>query len=411
MVTATTRARLLPDRVAKLEAAIYVIGAGATVVGFVATLVLAPSSAPPSALLGRGLGVVAGLVVAVVALARRRRPDLMNVLALGGAATAAAAAIGVPLLDHEATRGGSFLAAIVLFAAAVRRCPPQVATASGALGVVTFAADAIARDPWISGNLPGDTVGDAVGWVVALLIGLLLRTRDGSRRVEALAHVRASERLLVAREMHDLVARHVTGMVVRAQALTVVAPDLPAPARSALDDIEASGGEALAAMRRMVGVLRDVGTDGDLARLDDLPSAAVDVESAVRGAVDEAGPAGADVRVTVDDTARTGAAPARELLTTVHRLVAEGLTNVARHAPAATAVDVAVTRDGGDLVLTVTNDGAGGAARRGLQRGGFGLVGMGERVRALGGTLDGGRDGPDRWVLAARVPVREAVGS
>lgn len=407
--------RLLPDRPSRVEALLYLFNPGLALVGLLIVLVFSPAdgpgSTPAGALVARSVAVVVGLAVCALALARRVRPGRTTAIVLVGSALIAARTVAVALIDPESAND-SPLVGMVLLAVAVRRSPPRVAVPVGLFSATTWVATSVAS-AGVSG--PALTSG-ATGWIIALLVGLLLRSGDGSRRVEELARVRAGERLLVARELHDLVARHVTGMVVRAQALTVVAPDLPAPARTALDDIEAAGGDALAAMRRMVDVLRDVDASGTaaLSGLDELPSAAVDVETAVRGAIDEAG-AGLTppVRVTTDPelAGAEGSAPIpRELVTTVHRVVAEALTNVARHALAATEVRVDAAREGDDLVLTVTNDGVGAAARRGLRRGGFGLVGMGERVRALGGALDSGAEGGDRWVLRARIPLRRTGG-
>lgn len=414
---ASTRERLLPDRTAKVEALLYLLGPGLTAVGLVLVLVFSPSSGPGSTptanLAARAVTVVVGLTLAALALARRVRPDRLTALVLAGGALGAASAVVTGAIDPPSV-SGSFLASMVLFAVAVRRCPPRVAVLSGLLAAVTYGVSAVASSGSFvdalevlgGGPAPRSTLSAATGWLVALLVGLLLRSGDGSRRVEALARVRASERLLVARELHDLVARHVTGMVVRTQALGVVAPDLPASARSALDDIETAGNDALAAMRRMVGVLREVDGNG-LAGLDDLPTAAVDVGSAIRGAIDEDGVQGLALRVDVDPALDAGPAPQRELLTTVHRLVAESLTNVARHAPAATDVDVTAAREDDDLVVAVANDGVAAGPRGAPGRGGFGLVGMSERVRALGGTLRSGPDGTGRWVVEARIPVRD----
>jgi signal transduction histidine kinase len=138
-------------------------------------------------------------------------------------------------------------------------------------------------------------------------------------------------------------------------------------------------------MRRVVGLLRDA---------DDTVSLAPERLSELVARFD--GPA---VRLRLPDGS-TAWPP--EVTSTVYRVVQESLTNVARHAPRARSVEVSVGQDASSITVEVVDDGP--ATRR--HRGGYGLVGMRERVEALGGTMAAGPGDGVGWAVRARLPVR-----
>jgi signal transduction histidine kinase len=246
-------------------------------------------------------------------------------------------------------------------------------------------------------------VAAALVWGGALAVGLLLRDSD-ARRDAALTELRGAERLRLARDLHDLVAHHITGVVVRVQAArTISAHQQPAGAsgESGPDgtdvlfaEIETAGAEALAAMRRLVRMLR---TD-----LGEGPSAPARIADAVASAV----PADGRIRVRVP-AAVAGLPVQPEVAGTVQRIVMEALTNARRHAPSASEVTVdlrtADEAEGGWLVVEVANDGV--PVSPAGERPGYGLVGMTERVTALGGTLHAGPEPGQRWLVSARLPI------
>jgi signal transduction histidine kinase len=231
----------------------------------------------------------------------------------------------------------------------------------------------------------------------ALLIGLagcvgagvLLRRSDHDRALAA-DQARQDERLAIARELHDVVAHHVTGMVVQAQAGQLVARTDPERAAGTLASIERAGSEALTAMRRMVGALRTDDADAPtapaatLAELDDLARHSTELGLPVRLAIDAGGAVPGDVAQSV------------------HRIVRESLTNAQRHASGATGVDVRVARRASSLDVVVTDDGRG---RSNPGNGGFGIVGMAERVQALGGTFAAGPRPTGGWEVHATFPL------
>ncbi|MEW1551666.1 sensor histidine kinase [Streptomyces tsukubensis] len=242
--------------------------------------------------------------------------------------------------------------------------------------------------------------------------------RRALRAEQETAAARAAERAAIARELHDLVAHHVSSMVLRVGvARHVVTATAAGPGGDAvtdprisgvLDDLHSSGQAALADLRRLVAVLRAPGgaEPGTASLVSDgaLPA----VLAAVVARTGRAGPA---VTASVDP-AVAGLDAVRALA--VLRLVQEGLANVARHAGPSARAELAVRVDGGTVRLTLRDDGGDGrpepaAPDPGGEGGGHGLIGMRERVALLGGTLDAG-PGTDRgWRLTAVLPVAAPV--
>ncbi|WP_234361818.1 histidine kinase [Plantactinospora sp. BB1] len=334
-------------------------------------------------------GCAAGAVVCGLALTRRRHRLGAAVAGLAVAAVAivVARAAGLPAEPGPA----SALALAVLVGSAVRRLPVRSAgaIAVAGLGIVVGAHLAFPPSGTVVGGVPGL---NALGWLAALTVGLGLRLLAARRRAVA-DRVRRDERLELARELHDVVAHHITGIVVQAQAAQIVARRHPERAGAALAGIESAGSDALAAMRRVVGLLRD--TD-DAAPTSPNPE---HLGELVRR-FDGHGPA---VRLRLPDGEETSTWPP-EVTTTVHRVVRESLTNVARHAPHARSVTVTVGRDRTAVTVEVVDD-APPAATRYPHRAGYGLIGMRERLEALGGTFRAG-PGPDvGWAVRATVPV------
>ncbi len=328
---------------------------------------------------------------AVLTVLRRRFPALVPVFGLAVAAIVLVeSALRFAAHRTHATVDGApgltgILALALLVGAGCRRLRPWHAA-----GLAVAAGAAMTAAPVLGYGVHQPkallAVPAALLWGGALAVGLILRDGDARRRA-ALAEVRTAERLNLARELHDLVAHHVTGIVVRAQAAQV------APARDggeAYREIEEAGSEALTAMRRLVGMLRTGAGDA--------PPPAQDLRGAVLDAA-----AGHDVALSLADDL-DGLVIAPELVTTAHRVVLEALTNVRRHAPDAREVGVSVRlrREGvtASLVVEVTNDGA--AARGGA---GYGLTGMAERVEALGGKLHAGAEPHRRWRVSALIPL------
>ncbi|HZE38348.1 MAG TPA: histidine kinase [Stackebrandtia sp.] len=235
--------------------------------------------------------------------------------------------------------------------------------------------------------------------VTGVVLGIYLYSVD-SRRRRALTEVRRGERMELARELHDFVAHHVTGIVVQAQAARYIADDDPARARESFAAIEKAGIEALTSMRRMVAMMREedsgAGTRplGDLSQTSELVSAF------------SLGDTFASLYISPDVTADT---LAPEVAASVHRIVRESLTNIRKHAATATSVVVAISavRDG--VEVAVRDDGQGNKrSLLGGVGGGYGLAGLSERVRAIGGQFHAGTRPEGGWEVVAMLPLEQS---
>lgn len=348
---------------------------------------------------GAWLNLVGGTVVPVVVLLRRRsgaRLGRVTAVALGvsGAVTVASMLLGVPagIVERSDLSFAEQLALALLVIAVLRHLGQRPALVVALLVAVAVVGSAALRSTGGVGAVFATL--SALGWGGAVAIGLVLRDSDARRRA-SLDEVRSAERMELARELHDVVAHHVTGIIVAAQAAAVVARTSPDDVDRALAAIEHAGGDAMAAMRRMVGVLRGQ-ADGEAART---PGAELGgIPALVRGF----DPQATLVRLSGDPHLQHAVLPAG-VAATGYRVVQEALTNVRRHAPAATRVEIDLRIHDRALHVLVRNDGVAPTGPRGA--GGFGLVGMSERVAALDGALTAGPTAPGVWTVAARLPL------
>jgi signal transduction histidine kinase len=249
----------------------------------------------------------------------------------------------------------------------------------------------------------------APGWVLAslawgaavrsrrqLLESVRLRAELAEQTREAEAERRADqERMRIARDLHDVIGHSFAAVNVQARVAGTVLESDRAGARRALTAIESISREALNEIRRALGVLRQGGQDQAVA--------AATLTTQIGTLLEPLQDAGIRVEAHVD----IGDAPLpRAPADVVYRVVQESLTNVMRHA-AAHAVQVRVARDGGTVAVEVTNDGARPAVVSGsgaVPPGGHGLLGMRERVTALGGQLQAGPEGGG-FKVTGMVPV------
>jgi signal transduction histidine kinase len=239
----------------------------------------------------------------------------------------------------------------------------------------------------------------AVVWLAGFLLGRKFEEADAVREhAERLERERedqarlavAEERARIARELHDVVGHSVSVMTVQASGVRRLLRDDQEREREALLTVERTGREALAEMRRMVGVLR---------RPEEAPTLAPQpsLEHLAR-LVEQARDAGLPVDLRIEGDAVE--LPAGVDLT-AYRLVQEGLTNALKHARA-TRAEVLVNYGDGQVEVMVSDDGRGVGNGDG---GGHGLVGMRERVSVYGGELDAGPQPGGGYRLRAKLPV------
>ncbi|MFF5210138.1 sensor histidine kinase [Streptosporangium sp. NPDC000396] len=336
-------------------------------------------------------GCAAGAAVCVIALVRRLDRSRA---AVAGLAVAVAAILAARFAHLPAEPGPAMVLGLsVLVGSAVRTLPVSSACAIAAGGFAVVACSLLSAHA-SSFGVPAVTMLNGAGWLAALVAGLCPRLLAARRRAAA-EKVRRDERLNLARELHDVVAHHVTSIVLQAQAARLVTRRHPEKTDASLADIEAAGSDALAATRRVVGLLRDV---------DDAAPATLGPErlSDLVRRFDGRGPA-VHLRLPEGEGQGESVWPP-EVTSTVYRVVQESLTNVSRHAPHARSVTVSVTQDREVVTVEVVDDAPSASARH-HRRGGYGLTGMRERLDALGGTLRAGPRPGAGWSVLATLPL------
>jgi len=240
--------------------------------------------------------------------------------------------------------------------------------------------------------------------LVAVVAGWYFKARDRERNQTVRAAVTSAqqgERMALARELHDVVAHHVTGIVVQAQAALMVAETKPDVALPALARIEHSGTEALNAMRTLVGSLRDGTATWTAGNAEVADQATTDLSADIHSLVENFTGPPVDLELELPDQLP------HEVGRSVLRLVQESLTNVGKHAPDAGTVRVRVAYNGEGLHIRVTDDGAKRPVNPAGGSGGYGLVGMRERVELLGGRFEAGPSGYVGWSVEAWLPLRK----
>lgn len=227
----------------------------------------------------------------------------------------------------------------------------------------------------------------------------LLALEERARRAEAERELLArqavlDERARIARDLHDVVAHAMSVMVVQAGAAERLVEHSPDRARQALANIQDAGREALADMRRMLGVLREEGRPVELA-----PHPSMDD---VRQIVQRCVESGVPTELHVEGV-RPPRAVGPEM--TGFRLVQEALTNVIKHGGRSVRAVVRITYRDGVMKVEVTDDGAGSSTAELERTTGHGLVGMRERVELYGGTLHVGPRPGGGFRVAATIPL------
>jgi signal transduction histidine kinase len=328
----------------------------------------------------RPLATIVAVGLAPVLLWRRTHPLACAVVAFG-----AAMALGLASLLGGAPSVGldTMIYTLVFVYALVR-------WGSGREIVIGLAVVAVAAGIGTVADYTGPA--DVFGGFAVLAVaasGAAFRYRAESWR-RALDQSRSQERVGLARELHDIVAHHVSAIAVQAQAGRAMAAHRPEAAIEALAVIEGEASRTLAEMRAMVRVLRD----GAPARVAPQPGVADLVALARRAPVPV---------VAVDLPDDLDELPP-QVDAAVYRLAQEALTNALRHARHASRVEIRVVEGAGRLRLSVTDDGQVDPARSADH--GFGLLGMTERAQLLGGTLRAGPAPDGGWTVDAELPTK-----
>jgi signal transduction histidine kinase len=371
----------------------------ATLVGLGCTLeVWAPRVFGSTHMAGPRVAVFLSYMLAAGALVVRRQHPLESAVII-------ATALSVEWLAFGAPEGFGVFAPLVLAGYAVAAYADRGRALVGLAVLVLTAVVWSVRDPVqtdIHRHLTSSVWLSPV--VIAWLLGAYLRTRrlyvvqlhERAARAEHEREERAeaavtSERARIARELHDILAHNVSVMVVQAEAADeMLDRDMPDRARVPVWKIQETGRLALADMRRMLGILREVGSQPVVAPqpgianlellLAKVRESGLPVDLEVSGAPEEL-PPGIDL--------------------SAYRIVQEALTNSLRYAGPARA-RVVVRFAPGSLELEIEDDGA-GAPTDG--QAGHGLIGMRERVALFGGRLEVGPKAEGGYRVCAHLPL------
>jgi signal transduction histidine kinase len=355
------------------------------------------------------------LALCLVVALRRRAPEKMLVLTTG---------TGVAqVVTHVDVGPANFAMLVIVFTVASRNIRWASRFALG--GAVAAPTIATLRWPEENQTLAGTILGDiflTVTFVLAWVLGDSLRTRrayyaqleERATRLEKEREAQtqiaaAAERARIARELHDVVAHNVSVMVVQADGAAYVLDSAPDQAKQALSTISGTGRQALAEMRRLLGVLRtgESGPDGASGREgagEYGPQPGVDQLSEL---IEQVRGAGLAVSFTIEGTPRP--LPSSIELT-AYRVVQEALTNSRKHGGPDVGATVRLRYGADELSLLAEDDGR-GAEREMYEEGGtdglgHGLIGMRERVGMVGGSLETGPRPGGGFRICAVLPLK-----
>jgi signal transduction histidine kinase len=327
-------------------------------------------------------------VLSIPLLWRRSRPLLAGCIVLGGIAVQG-------LVTGSTPEGLPFIAIWILVPYGMAAYADRGAQRLGlAITLAAFAIYAVQNDDIVSGRA-GDVWSGAFFLILAVgawLAGMAVRgRREAAGLAEAAATARTDERSRMARELHDIVSHNLSVVVLQAAGARAQADGDEAT----LEKIERSGREALVEMRRLLGVLREDGSEGS--PLTPQPGLAQ-----LPGLVERVRAAGVAVDLDLDPEAAV-LEPALDL--SVYRIVQESLTNALKHGGPDARVTVRIHCDQQRLSVSIADDGAGQATNGAAEGGGHGLAGMRERVAVLGGELRAGPQPTGGFVVSASLPL------
>lgn len=361
------------------------------------------------------------LAMCTVVALRRRVPEKMLVLASG---------TGVAqVVTHVEVGPSNFAMLVIVFTVASR----NIRWASRFALCAALLAPTIATLRWPDErqSLAGTILGDiflTVTFLLAWVLGDSLRTRrayyaqleERATRLEKEREAQtkiaaAAERARIARELHDVVAHNVSVMVVQADGAAYVLDSAPDQTKQALETISGTGRQALAEMRRLLGVLRTgeggggsggQGREGREGIGEYLPQPGVEQLSEL---IDQVRGAGLTVSFSIEGTPRP--LPSSVELT-AYRVVQEALTNTRKHGGPEVGATVMLRYGPDDLSLLAEDDGR-GAERELYEDGGtdglgHGLIGMRERVGMVGGSLETGPRPGGGFRISAVLPLKAA---
>jgi signal transduction histidine kinase len=367
-------------------------------------------TAAPVGVEPRTAAAVIVLLLSLVVALRRRMPERMLVLA---------AVLGVAQLAVDVEVNPADFAMLVIIYTVAAHDGSRWASRLALVGGLSAAPLAQVRWPMEDTGAGGKiffTIVMSATFALAWVLGDSIRTRRAyfaqleeratrlEREREAQSKVAvAAERARIARELHDVVAHNVSVMVVQADGAAYVMDAAPDQAKQALETISTTGRQALAEMRRLLGVLRtgDTKESGEYVPQPDVRQ--------IEDLVEQVRCAGLTVDFKIEGTPRP--LPSGVELT-AYRIVQEALTNSRKHGGPEVGASVRLVYFDDGLGLLVEDDGRGAAHEMyedgGADGRGHGLIGMRERVGMVGGTLDAGPRPGGGFRISALLPLKPA---
>jgi signal transduction histidine kinase len=346
--------------------------------------------------------VVPAVAFVVLPLLARRR------FAFGGPVAVWLVAVGLASVDGRVVSSLTVLFAAGMVAAFLLGNVPSAAEGRiGLLVVLSGAAIVVFNDPK---HVPAEFVFTPGLFGIAWLAGFALRERAAQaasseeralgaerEREENARRAVFAERVRIARELHDVVAHHVSMMGVQAGAARVVIDRDQAKAKDALAAIETSSRQAVGELHRLLGFLRQAGDPDDLAPQPGVGQLARLVASM------------SDTQLAVDITVEGETRPLPPTVdVSAYRIVQEALTNTLKHAQASHA-EVHLRYWPDELEVEVVDDGRGAVNGSGHQDGGLGLIGMRERAALHGGRLTAGAAPGGGFTVRVRLPAPDGA--
>ncbi|MFF3321934.1 sensor histidine kinase [Streptomyces sp. NPDC002889] len=342
------------------------------------------------------------ILVAAGALVFRRRHPMAVLVVTAGVSV-------VELVAGDPAAPVAMSAVIALYTVASRTDRPTTwRVGLLTMGVLTGAAMFFGSGPWYTQENLGlfawtgmaAAAGDAVRSRRAFIDAIRERAERAERTREEEARRRvAEERLRIARDLHDVVAHHIALVNVQAGVAAHVMDKRPDQAKEALAHVREASRSALDELRATVGLLRQSGDP-------EAPTAPAPGLAVLDELVTTFRQAGLPVEVARADD---GVTPPAAVDLAAYRIVQEALTNVQKHAGAEAKAEVSVVRVGSTLEVTVLDNGA-EAEQSSTDGGGHGLLGMRERVTALGGRLSAGPRYGGGFRIQAILPLKTRTG-
>ncbi|MDV8076756.1 histidine kinase [Rhodococcus sp. IEGM 1370] len=365
------------------------------------------------------VGIVALLAMTAATCVRRSFPvvSYLSVVAIS---------VALILVLPDRTLGFTPLYWFAIAALAIRVTGPRLFAplAVGLILEIVVSVDTRLSFPDAAAG-PGGTIGVvaeqvvnlAINYTVLIALGKYI-ARNRAQELESEAALRRAEiehrqqldaaldneRKAMARELHDVAAHHLTGMLIQAKASKTLIPSNPEQARELLTGAIGHGQRTLDSLRQIVGILRPSDTaysfDTDLSF--DTATAPQPMISDIAELIEQSRISFGRVQTSiVADSDDTDSA----VQLTCYRVVQEALSNARVHAPNC-VVRVQVTVGSSAVEVTVTNTMPSDGTQRESTGQGFGIPGMRERAALLGGTLDAGfSDDRTTWTVHARLPV------